>query len=278
MKGDIFCPSNHRIWSLYKEYQVENRREDETFWDAAIRKLDVFVDYDREKLSAIPKTGPLVVVSNHPYGVLDGLIINQIMTRVRDDYKVLTNSVLCQMPETEANLLEIDFSNTPEALQTNLQTRKIAREVLKNGGAIAVFPAGGVSTISSLSEKLAQDTQWQPFIASLIQTSKADVVPIFFEGQNSRLFQVASLFSMTLRLSLFFKEVVNKMGGVVRVEVGETIPFKELSHIQNRDDLCEYLRTETYKLGGHTYLTEAQPAYRLKPYKAGLSSTDEAPN
>ncbi len=264
-----------RLWTLYNEYQVENLRDEETFWDAAIRKLDVFVDYDADKLSGIPKTGPLVVVANHPYGVLDGLIINQLMSRVRDDYKVLTNSVLCQMPETEAHLLEIDFSNTKEALQTNLRTRKIARDLLKKGGAIAVFPAGGVSSIPTLQDKVAQDTQWQPFIASLIQGSKATVVPLFFEGQNSRLFQLASLFSVTLRLSLFFKEVVNKIGGSIRVEIGDAIPYAQIEPIKDRVELCEYLRKETYRVGGLTSLADPRPAYRIKPYKAGLAPTDE---
>ena len=247
-----------KVWRLYAEYSKEYLSTDETFWDAAIRKLDLTVKYDREKLASIPKTGPLVVVANHPYGVLDGVIITHMMMRVRDDFKVLTNSVLCQAPEASAALLPIDFATTEEALHTNLQTRKAAREILKNNGCITVFPAGGVSTIPTWKDKA-----WQPFIARLIQESKADVVPIFFEGQNSRLFQCASLLSPTLRLSLFFKEVADKIGCEIGVVIGDLIKFEDIAHIKDRAALCHHLRKETYRIGGMGTLPEPKAAYRL---------------
>ena len=252
-----------KIWRLYNEYQMENRRENETFWEAALRKLDLTIKYDRKKLANIPKKGSLVVVANHPYGVLDGLIINMMMSKVRPDYKVLTNSVLCKAEETKDNLLEIDFSGTEEALKTNLETRKASREILKKGGALAIFPAGGVSTIPSWTAKVAQDTEWQTFIAGLVQTSEATVVPVFFEGQNSRLFQLVSLFSPTLRLALIFKEVADKIGWTIGVRVGEAIPYSELSHLKDRADLCHELRARTYKLGGMDTLPPAKAAFRI---------------
>lgn len=253
-----------KIWHLYNEYQHENRRSDETFWEAAIRKLELNIKYDRKKLAAIPKTGRLVVVANHPYGVLDGLIINMLMAKVRPDYKVLTNSVLCQAEETKDNLLEINFASTEDALKTNLETRKKSREILKEGGAIAVFPAGGVSTIPTWKDKVAQDTAWQTFIAGLIQGSEATVVPIFFEGQNSRLFQFASLMSPTFRLALFFKEVADKIGWTIGVRVGDAITYEKLSHIKDRAVLCHELRTITYKLGGMDTLPPPKDAYRIE--------------
>lgn len=263
-----------KIWRLYREYQNETEQYDD-FWDAAIKKLDVTVNYDRSKLDAVPKTGPLVVVANHPYGVLDGLIINRLISRVRDDYKVLTNSVLCQAPECKDTLLPIDFGTTEDALRTNLETRKAARDVLAGGGCIVVFPAGGVSSIPTWKDKVAQDTAWQPFIAKLILGGKADVVPLFFEGQNSRLFQIASLFSATLRTSLFFKEVADKIGSKVGVIVGDTIPFETLPHKDNREMLCHYLREQTYKAGGMNTLPPPKTAYRIdtaqnKPKDKGL--------
>lgn len=251
-----------RIWKLYKEYQAEQLRVEESFWDAAIRKLGLTLSYDREKLGNIPKTGPVVITANHPYGVLDGLIINQLISRVRQDYKVLTNSVLCKAEETKGNLLEIDFSGTKEALETNLQTRKEAREILKKGGCIVVFPAGGVSTIPSWKDKVAQDTAWQPFIGRLIQEGQATVVPFFFEGQNSRLFQLVSLVSPTLRLALLFKEVADKIGCTIGIRIGAPIAFYEIAHIQDRALLCDYLRAQTYKLGGMEGLPPPKAAYR----------------
>jgi putative hemolysin len=222
-------------------------------------------------LNAIPKTGALVVVANHPYGVLDGLIINQLMSNVRTDFKVLTNGVLCKAPEANANLLPIDFDETEDALKTNLQTRKAAREILKNGGCIVVFPAGGVSSTPTWRDKVAQDTEWQPFIGSLIHRSKADVLPIFFEGQNSRLFQVIGAISLTARTALYFKELADRIGSRVGVAIGDTIPYHSLEKFPEKRDLLKHLRQETYRLGGMDSLPLARPAYRLNS-RAHLNS------
>jgi len=252
-----------KIWRLYCEYRNEYGQTQESFWDAAIRKLDVSLDYDPAKLAAIPRTGPLVIVANHPFGVLDGIIITHLMERVRDDFKVLTNSTLCRAPEAAPRLLPIDFTGTEDAMRINLDTRREARDILKNNGCITVFPAGGVSTVTGWGDKIAQDTQWQPFIARLIQQSGATVVPVFFDGQNSRLFQIASLLSPVLRQSLFFKEVVNKMGADIGVRIGDAVSFDTLQEIKDRAALCNYLRSMTYDLGGMTDLPPPQPAYRL---------------
>lgn len=257
-----------KIWNLYREYTKEDPALHENFWDAAVKKLNLNVNYDIDSLNRIPKTGSLVVVANHPYGVLDGLIITQLMKRVRSDFKVLTNSVLCRAPEAKDDLLPIDFAETPEALETNLDTRKKAREILKAGGCIVVFPAGGISTIPTWKDKVAQDTTWQPFIGKLIQESRADVVPVFFEGQNSRLFQLVSLFSSTLRLALVFKEVADKMGAKIGVRIGDVIPYADLSGLPDRNALCQILRERTYALGGMTTLPPAKAAYRTKTKKS----------
>ncbi len=254
-----------KIWKLYYDYTQEDPATRDHFWNAAVEKLDINVNYDAQALDAIPKTGPLVVVANHPYGVLDGLIITQLMKRVRPDFKVLTNSVLCRAPEAKDDLLPIDFAQTEEALKVNLDTRKTARALLKQGGCIVVFPAGGVSTIPTWKDKVAQDTAWQPFIARLIQESRAGVVPIFFEGQNSRIFQFASLVSPTLRLALFFKEVADKIGSKIGVVIGSKIPFEDISHLKDRDALCDDLRSRTYALGGMTSLPPPKQAYRIDP-------------
>jgi len=256
-----------KIYKLYREFYIESQKEDKNFYEEAIRKLKLNVHYDDKKLAKIPSKGALVVVANHPYGVMDGLIINQLIQNVRSDFKVLTNGVLCKAPEANKSLLPIDFSGTEEAMRTNLATRKAARDILKNGGCIVVFPAGGVSAITSLKDKVAQDTQWQPFIGSLIQGAKTDVVPIFFKGQNSRLFQWASLFSSTLRLSLFLKELVRRIGSDVNVVIGDTISYKNLEKHKDKVDLLHFLRAETYRIGGMETLPPPKPAYRTDSAK-----------
>lgn len=267
IRATEFMTGQRRIYKLYRDYHHENKRKAEDFYESALRRLDVTVNYDHAALASIPKTGPLVVVANHPYGVLDGLIINKLMQRVRSDFKVLTNGVLCQAPEASTNLLPIDFSDHPDALQTNLATRKAARDILRHGGCIVVFPAGGVSSIPTWRDKVAQDTAWQPFIGGLIQSSQADVVPIFFEGQNSRLFQLASLLSPTFRLALFFKELADRIGAHIRVVIGDKIPHETLARFKDKNDLLHHLRAETYRIGGMDTLPPPRPAYRIETAK-----------
>ncbi len=254
-----------RVWKLYREYCDEYLTSNESFWDAAIRKLQLDVNYGGVALDEIPRKGPLVVVANHPFGVLDGVVITHMMMQVRTDFKVLTNSALCRAPEANDHLLPIDFSGSEAGLKTNLETRRAARQLLKNGGCITVFPAGGVSTIPGWRAGVAQDTAWQPFIARLIHESNAAVVPVFFAGQNSRLFQWASLLSPTLRLALFMKEVIDKIGGEIDVTVGAPIPYEQIAHITDRAALCDELRRRTYALGGLDRLPPPKPAFRTPP-------------
>jgi putative hemolysin len=220
----------------------------ESFWAAAIRQLELKITCNEEALRHLPSTGALVVVANHPFGVLDGLIISYLTSTVRDDFLVLTNSILYQADEIRAHLLPIDFAETKEALTTNLQSRAQAKAHLTKGGCVVVFPAGGASTVPKPWNRRAIDAEWKNFTARLIVGSKAPVVPIYFAGQNSRIFQIASHISMTLRLSLFFKEVYDKIGSEIQVRVGAPIAYKELEGL-DRKTLMEHLRKQTYALG-----------------------------
>ena len=239
---------------------MENQRNPvpgESFFAAAIRRLDLDVVYDAARLAAVPKTGPLVVVANHPYGVLDGLVLCWLVEHIRSDFKVLTNSVLLRAPEARPYLLAVDFAETREAFETNIGSRQAARRHLTQGGCLVVFPAGAVSTAPDrLGRRPAIDAPWHPFAAQLIQRAKAPVIPFFFAGQNSRLFQIASHISATLRLSLIFKEVRDRMHTKLPVVVGETIPFSELADFGERRSMVEVLRQRTYALGEQLHRQE----------------------
>lgn len=235
-----------RLYRLYRDYP-KRVPASYSFWKAAIHQLQLRLRYDPEALLAVPATGPVVIVANHPFGVVDGIVISFLVSQVRSDFKVLTNSLLYRAPEAQPFLLPIDFSETKAALKTNLKSRSEARGILSQGGCIVAFPGGTVSTASRAFGR-AKDPDWKPFTARLIQDARATVVPVYFAGQNSRLFQIASQFSQTLRLSLLFKEVINKMDREMSVEIGTPIPFDELAHLTNRHLLCATLRERTYSL------------------------------
>jgi putative hemolysin len=236
---------------LYLDNQ-RNPRPHESFWAAAVRSLKLEVHVDADALERIPESGPVVVVANHPYGVLDGIVISWLIEKVRSDFVVLTNAVLMRAPEVHGFVLPIDFSETEEAMATNLKSRAAARAHLDRGGCVVVFPAGGVSTApDKLGLRPAVDARWQPFASQLIQRSKATVVPIWFGGQNSRLFQIASHVSLTLRLSLIFHEVKTRIGAALPIAVGAPIPFERLAAIKDRQALADHLCEITYALAPH---------------------------
>ena len=235
-----------------KRIYLQNQRfprDGETFWEAAVRSLELNVRYGAHALAAVPKTGPVVFVANHPYGVLDGIVMSRLVSKARPDFLVLTHIVLTRAPEAASSILPIDFSGAEGAEQTNLASRAAARAHLAKGGAIAVFPAGAVSTApDKFGREPAVDGRWQPFVSQLIQRSKATVVPIWFGGQNSRLFQIASHVSLTLRLSLIFHEVKTRIGATLPVAIGAPIPFVFLASIKGRQALSDELRTRVYAL------------------------------
>lgn len=238
-----------RLKRLYDMYQAEMKGSVD-FWEAAMRLLELSLDYDSAKLATLPATGPLVIVANHPFGLVDGILIGHLANRVRRDFKVLTNARLYP-PDADIQhfILPIDFDNTAEARAVTLKTRALARQHLVAGGCLVVFPAGGVATTPTPFARRAIDNDWKPFTARLIHAAKADVVPMFFHGQNSRLFQIASHISMTARLAFLLHEVANKIGDDFRVSIGDVLPYGSLQHLRDPQELSRHLRARTDWLG-----------------------------
>lgn len=243
------CTGQPKLKRLYAQYQRERQPED-NFWEKAVERLRLTIRYNFDALETVPREGPVVIVANHPYGVLDGIVVGYLAGQIRSNFKILTNSLLYRAPELRPNLLPIDFAETPEAMKINLNSRAEAIQVLQDGGLVVVFPGGGVSTSENRWGKgSAVDPEWKPFTAKLISRTRATVLPIYFQGQNSRLFQWASHVSQTLRLSLLMKEVADRIGSEVRFNIGRAIPYDALAHITDRAALTAHLRSVTYALG-----------------------------
>jgi putative hemolysin len=200
-------------------------------------------------LENIPKDGPLVLVSNHPYGILDGLMMGHILSSVRNrDFRILANRVFRKAEDLDQVILPISFDDTREAQAENVKTRKVALDYLADGGAIGVFPGGTVST-SAKPFSQPMDPGWRSFTAKMIAKSGATVVPVFFEGANSRLFQVASHLHVTLRMALLINEFKRRVDEPVRVAIGAPIKSAEIeARKNNAKGMMDFLRSETYAL------------------------------
>jgi putative hemolysin len=191
---------------------------------------------------------PLVLVANHPYGILDGLAALSMAEDLGRPFRVLINRELMKVPELEQFALPIDFRETPDALRTNLRTRNEAIALLRSGTTIIVFPAGGVATAPSPFAP-AVELPWKMFAARMIQAARADVLPVYFEGQCSPLFHLASRLSMTLRLSLLIREFRRSVGRRIVAHAGEVISFAQLQHKDDRRLLLAELYDRVHALG-----------------------------
>lgn len=204
-------------------------------WGKALEILDIEVKVEGVQIDEIPKQGPLILIANHPYGVVDGLIMGKIAAEVRTQFSILANAVLRgQDPRIEQNLLPVDFAETKEASLVNIATRRTAIEKLANGEAIVVFPGGGIATAPKVFGK-AEELEWKNFTAQMIQKSKATVVPIFFHGQNSPLFHFASKMGPTFRLGLLLREVKRTMGKTVHLTIGTPISCEKLGKTKRQE-------------------------------------------
>ena len=242
-----FVTGQPYLYNIYRKYQ-KNPEKWKSFWDGCIDLLQLDVDFDEEKIKKIPSEGPLMIVANHPFGVLDGLVICWLTSKIRSEFKVLTHSLLLRASETKDFLLPIDFSESKNAMITNLETRKKARKILDEGGTIVVFPGGTVSTTKRFYNKTALDPSWRNFTSRLIKRSKPTILPLHFTGQNSFLFQTASHLSETLRSSLLFHEVKRRINTKVPVIIGDPISYSDIDANLSNNELSEYLRNTTYKI------------------------------
>ena len=219
------------------------------FWSVIVDRYGLSLDVIAGSMDNIPSEGPLVVVANHPYGILDGLMLGHILsTRRQGDLRILANTVFKKAEDLNSVILPISFDETKEAMAQNVKTRKEALRYLASGGAMGVFPGGTVST-SAKPFSRPMDPGWRTFTAKMIAKSDATVVPIWFEGANSRLFQVASHLHNTLRLAMFIKEFKRRTDEPVRVVIGEPIGREEIdARAKDARAMMDFLRHRTYAL------------------------------
>lgn len=213
---------------LVRHYERTGRVDGQAFWRKALNILDIPLATPPEQIARIPATGPVILVANHPHGLVDGMILADLVGRVREDYKILTRSLLTGAEEVKPFVIPVPFPHEEDALKKNLEMRKAAMDHLKDGGVIVLFPSGAVAHSETYFGP-AIEGEWNPFTAKMILRSGATVVPVRFPGQNSRIYQIANLLSATLRQGLLIREVVKSRHKPQAPIVGEPIPSDEIA-------------------------------------------------
>ena len=237
-----------KLKKLYDEYLSENRPP-QLFWDDAVTKLDLKLITNFKKNSYIPSKGKLIIIANHAFGVADGVSICSVLSKVRQDYKMVTHKVLRQADAVKDKILPIDFNETKEALLTNINTRKEAEKVLLNDGVIVLFPSGRIATKKNLNKNTkADDGEWKQWVSKLILKTKSPVLPIFFDGQNSQWYHMANKLGLTFRYSLCMYELKRKIGDSINMYFGSIISYEDLAEIGDIKEITLHLRSVTYSL------------------------------
>jgi putative hemolysin len=238
-----------RFQLLYHMRHWENNRQkDPHFWTSVLNEMSIEIKTPLEQLNKIPATGPVVVVCNHPHGLVDGVVLAWLLSKRRDDFKIITRALLNGVEVAEKNLLSISFPHEEDAVNKNLQTRKTALANVRDGHCIGVFPAGTVSTSKTAFGPVIE-ADWGKFTSKLVLQSNARVVPIFFQGSNSRWFQIANRISDICRQSLLMYEIKHAFHKPQSPIIGKPIGRDVLDKYKTDPvGLMVFLRAETLKL------------------------------
>ncbi|MBP0483434.1 lysophospholipid acyltransferase family protein [Sagittula salina] len=235
---------------LVRRFEALGYVEGQAFWGQALDVMGIELQTPLDQIANIPQDGPVIVVANHPHGLVDGMVLAELIGRVRTDYKILTRSLLTGVKEIDPFMIPVPFPHEPDSRAQSLNMRARAMDHLKAGGVIALFPSGAVASSEGWWGPAVEQV-WNPFTAKMVQRSGATVVPIYFPGQNSRAYQIANRLSPTLRQGLLIHEVIHACGRAQKPVVGAAIPPEELRAFSGgQREFVAWLRERTLALQG----------------------------
>ena len=214
--------------------------------DCVLKSMNI--DYQVEGLSAqaVPRTGPLVIVANHPFGLMDPLVVAHLVSQHRSDVRIMANSLITGLPELQAHSLAVNPFRGPRAAQQNIAPMKAALQHLKSGGALLVFPAGEVSHYQP--GKGLVEGKWSANIAALIRRTEASVLPIHVSGRNSAIFQASGMVHKLLRTGMLVREFLRQKESLVQIHLGAVLTHAMLPKEQSNAEVMAFLQRRTMML------------------------------
>ncbi|WP_333002085.1 lysophospholipid acyltransferase family protein [Vibrio coralliilyticus] len=218
------------------------------FMQEALNRIGTQYEVDHGSLENIPAEGSVLIVANHPFGGIEGIILASLISKARKDVKVLANELLKRIPELDDLFIGVNVFGGEQARQTNRKAIKEANQHLKEGGVLIIFPAGEVSAWQANENKIT-DKAWSKSVAKFVKHAEATTVPVFINGMNSKLFYQAGRIHPLLRTALLGRELLNKSGQTISVSIGNAIPFSEIKGFEDEEDITQYFRLNTYLMG-----------------------------
>jgi putative hemolysin len=236
----------NKIYNIYET--IPSSSGPAEFIQDILNRFQISHSLHPRDLGAIPLSGPTVVVANHPFGGVDGLVLASILCSVRNDVKILVNYFIGRISEMRPIVIKVDPFGKKASINDNWIALKEAVRWVKKGGLLVVFPAGEVSHFRCKTRKI-EDPEWNETIARIIRLTQAKVIPAYFKGSNSFAFQAAGLIHPLLRTLMLPREMLKKQSANINLKIGSTIPYKRMAEIADDSDLVDYLRFRTYLLG-----------------------------
>lgn len=249
IKSIEWCTGKISVLRMVRQFERRGKLTGQDFWNGALEVMGIDVRTPPEQIAHIPKTGPVVVVANHPHGLVDGMILAQMLGRVRNDYRILTRAFLTDIdPDAGNYMIPVPFPHEEGAQAKMIEMRRKSMAHLAQGGLIALFPSGVVASSNSLFGPMVEN-DWNVFTAKMIRTSGARVVPLFFPGANSRFYQMANRLSPVLRQSLLIYEIVRACGKPQKPVIGAPFDEDEVTRrLQDPRACMAWLREKTLGL------------------------------
>ena len=221
--------------------------EGQEFFDKLLEELNVKYLAFQEDLAKIPKTGPFILVSNHPLGALDGVIMCKILTEIRPDFKVMGNFLLTKIKPMEPYVISVNPFEKRKEAYSSVSGMREALKHLSDGGCLGIFPAGEVSNKNNEYNEIL-DKEWQEPALKLIKKAQVPVVPMYFHAKNSKLFYNVSKIHPDLQTLLLPSEMVNKREKPIKIRIGRPVTPKILNEYETPKELGEFLRKKVYMM------------------------------
>ncbi len=236
-----------RLNKINKLYSDVYDEDPEAFLERLIDALGVTVEVNPEDLQKIPAEGAFITISNHPFGGLDGIILIKLLSKIRPDYKVMANFLLKKIIPIKDYFLGVNPFEGRKDISSAGGLKEALRH-LSEGGALGLFPAGEVSAYQADSNSI-EDKEWSPSVLKLIRKADVPVVPIYFKGSNSLLFQILGLIHPMLRTVKLPSELLNKKNRVIKLRIGSPISIDSQHSFADLMQYGKFLRAKTYLLG-----------------------------
>ena len=230
-----------KIDEVNKLYDILKDKVGKDFFDSFVRERGLKYIVFEEDLARIPKTGPFILVSNHPLGAIDGILMTKILTEIRPDFKIMGNFLLEKIEPMKPYVISVNPFENRKELKSSSSGMRGSLKHLEEGGCIGIFPAGEVSNRNNEFSEI-MDRKWEKPALKLIKMAKVPVVPMYFHAKNSRLFYQMAKLHPDLQTLLLPSEMMHKREKPIRVRLGKPVSVKVLEDHDSIEEMGEFLQ------------------------------------